>query len=553
MNIPTAFLGPTRLNGRRQTRLAAVALAIFLLAYVVNAAFNSAVIMSSDEYEYLKSAASLIHGSFTIDNRIFELLKARFPDMDGSFSYLLIDPAGKLASNYTVGTALFFAPLLAVFGENLFVITPILCNVSFLILLFCFTFVYFRNRGYRHGAGYALACVVVYTFVIGFPAGIHRDVPGASLVMALSLLVLFATERHKWVLWQTALAVLTFLFTLKFSYALLYVPFFLMLMVSMKGRWRTVPFSLMQLLIGFGISAIFLIPFFLQNSVSSGHWFLPAQHGEASAFLPPAAGPAAWFMTNAHMLISAQLLVYGCRAVKILKIAIAAIFVIFAVAGAWRERSSPVVRCWILPSFVLMHALFFCTAGQRSLTVLNLYLSPTYYCLLFLAICGMRGLLARLSKQGLALAAALVASLLPFLILKTYESLPGHREACFRLSDAKSLASDVETVVPPHGVLLCNKFPSIVIDYFSSVHCFPAYDLWGKNSEAAEKISFLLEKNVPVCYCDYKGFDDDFYRFYGTYLPAHFRTTLVKSNQWMHHFQCATGDSVCNIYRLSLR
>jgi hypothetical protein len=159
-------------------------------------------------------------------------------------------------------------------------------------------------------------------------------------------------------------------------------------------------------------------------------------------------------------------------------------------------------------------------------------------------------LLLRTGRHGLLLTLAVALTLGPFLALKTFRSLPGHRHDYFHVSDARNLAADVGTVVPAGGVLLCDRYLSVVLDYFSDFHSFPAADLKGGKSDEAEKIGFLIASGRKVYFCDYEGYD--FSTYYKPYLRERFAMTPVETGQWLHHFTPDPLAQRCNIYQLAL-
>jgi hypothetical protein len=533
---------------RRQPVLAGIALTLFLLVYAINASYNCAVKMSGDEYEYLKSAKALMHGSFVIENDIYSLLKAHFPDMNGRFMCLAAGHAGKLVSYCTIGTAEFFAPFCALFGTNVFLAVPIFCDMLAMLCLFFLAYFYFKEQNDKYRYAYALLCVALYGLVIDFHLGIRRDSVGGALTIAVTLIVFLASVRKKWLLWQIALAVLSFLVTIKISYAVLYVPFFLFCIASMKGRLGPPRRLLLQVLIAVGIAGVILTPFFMQNIACTGHWYLLTQRGDVLAFVPnqgKGGSWLAWLFKNALLMLHAQSHVYSLKGTPLWT---SLIFAMGALLGLWQERNTAIVRWWIFPVLALFFGLYMTT--ERTASIYNLYLCPTYYLTLFLCVCGLRLLLAREGRQGLAVTIAVVLTLGPFLALKTFRSMPWHRHDYFHVNDARNLAADVGAVVPAGGVLLCDRYLSPVLDYFSGFHSFPAADLKGGKSDEAAKIGFLIASGRKVYFCDYEGYD--FCSYYKPYLFERFAMTPVKTGQVLHHFSPDPGAQRCNIYQLAL-
>jgi len=532
-----------------QVLLAGSGLAIFLLVYGINACYNYSIKMSGDEYQYLKSAKALLHGSFTIDNHAFSILKRQFPEMAGRFSCFVINPSGNLVSYYSEGVALFFAPLIALFGHYVFMATPILCDLTAMICLFFLTLLYCKDHDMRYGPAFALLCVSVYGWVIDFHLGIRRDVIGAVLVMVISLLVMTGSRKKKWLYWQSAIALMTFLFTIKVSYGLLYIPLSLILFTEMKGKFGRPRLLLFQALLAGIISAAILAPFFLQNAASTGHWYLVSQSSEASSFVPyegKGGSWTGWLVMNLVHMARAQSHVYALKGTPAWT---AVAFAAFAAFGLWKERKSVIVRFWIAPILAMFYGLYAFT--DRTPNIFNLYLAPTYYLAVFLFVLGLWRAMMPLLRQELILALALSLTLGPFLALKTFRIFPGHRHANFRVIEAHSLVADISAVVPPGGILLCDKYLSTVIDYFSPVQSFPAADLKGGKSDEAAKIGFLIGGGIGIYFCDYEGYD--FCSYYKPYLQSHFRLNLVKSGQQLYNFSGPANNVSCNVYRVLFR
>jgi hypothetical protein len=297
------------------------------------------------------------------------------------------------------------------------------------------------------------------------------------------------------------------------------------------------------------IAALILTPFFIQNSVCTGHWYMLSQHSEASAFIPAGLGGtgdgSGLSFTNLFRLLHSQSHIYGLKGTPVWT---SFLFVLIMLAGVWGELKNAVVIRWILVQILLLTAFY--SATNRDENIYNLYMSSTYYVTVFLAVCGVRRIfnLLKRNKPEIMISVSLIA-LIPFLALKSYRIIPGHRHAYVNITDSKRLVNDVRKIIPDGGILLCDKYLSTTIDYFSGkIHSFPVIDLQQGNDPVDVKIGYLLSRKIPVYICDYRGVD--FGDYWKNELSSHFNIKPVSVHQPLYDFTDNNGKNTCNIYQV---
>jgi hypothetical protein len=101
--------------------------------------------------------------------------------------------------------------------------------------------------------------------------------------------------------------------------------------------------------------------------------------------------------------------------------------------------------------------------------------------------------------------------------------------AHFRLPQVHQLVNDIESVVPPQSVVLCDAFLCFPLDYYSRSCFFPPSRLDDTTSTVIDKLSFLLTQNKAVFFCDYRGIEGSY--AYQPKLESAFTLTLVKKDQ----------------------
>ncbi|MDD5673959.1 MAG: glycosyltransferase family 39 protein [Chitinivibrionales bacterium] len=503
----------------------------FLMLYAVNAYFNYSTAMDGDIYDYIQGGKALLRGNSAIQNPLYSLLVKQFPDITPSLTYLEQNPAGRSVSFCTIGIHLIFAPAIALFGNNIFWVLPVLSDILLLICLFFTIRLYFKAKGSSLSWIMALAGISLYGFVVNFRLNLRRDTFCASILMLATLAVLLALKKRRWLFWHFGFALICFATIVKVNMALVFVPFFILFFrhanLSDLNRRQIIGHSLAT---GF-IGALIFVPFFIQNHFASGHWYLPIQIlKEMEAFYPP--GHVFWgrfLLSNFIHLVKAQAYIFGLDGFPLWT----AIFCfIGALAGLWSERKNPFVRTWGLLFLVAFYGFY--VTNDRNDFVYNIYLAPTYPLVVFLVICGFDFLTRRVRNKRALWWVLAVFFLVPFAAVKTYRSLPEHRYARFQLQQTLALGADLEKIMPPGSVLFCDKFLSFSVSNFTGIYCFPPHYLESRNSTACQKTAYLLSRNIPVYFCDYRG--TEYAYTYRDILKKQFQLRLITKNQSLYDY-----------------
>jgi hypothetical protein len=526
--------------------------ALFLAVYAVNAFFNYSASFVDDIVIYLKSAKALLHGKFTIDYPVYHLLKSHFPNMNSTLTTFVLNPEGKLVSVVSVGIAVVFAPFVALFGDNAVWLVPIVWDVSLLICLFFVVRIFFKNVDAPNAWLLALLAVAVYGTVINFRLNLRRDIACASLASIATLLTILGGEKKQYRYWYAAFGLLCFITTIKVVQAMLFLPFLLYIVKTINPKSlekKTVFVAAASALL---IALVVLIPFFMQNHSTSGHWYCPIQL--RNMYTAP---PAPHTSEHAHVvakavrafidLCKAQAYIYSPKG---LPKWCALPFIAFAALGAWAFRKSVFVRWWVIPFLALEYSFMFVwmIPYRDHAYTYNIYLSPAYPMSVFLFTCGVYELLRRFKNRTVLLWVIAIVFLVPFFGVKGVRSLPDSRHVRFRLPEAHRLTADLENVVPPKSLLLCDRFLCFTIDYFSNFYCFAPERLEDSSGTINDKVSFLLENNIPVYFCDYQGIE-------GSYtcrkvLENTFGLSLVKQDQQLYNYPSVFPAPPFSVFRI---
>lgn len=522
---------------------------LFLAVYAANAFLNYSASFVDDIVIYLKSAKALLAGKFTIDYPVYHLLKSHFSDMNNTLVPFVLNPEGKLVSVVTIGITMVFAPFVALFGDNTIWLAPIVWDLCLLVCLFLAVRVFFKNVDAPHAWVIALLAVAVYGTVINFRLNLRRDIACASLASIATLLTILGGEKKQCRYWYGAFTVLCFITTIKVIHAMLFVPFLLYIVNVVKAKSLDKRTVITAAVLTLAIGLVVFMPFFLQNHATSGHWYWPAQLTSMSAAPPP--------QNTSHLgskvlsalvdLCKAQAYIYSPKG---LSKWCALPFIALAAFGAWAFRKSVFVRWWVLPFLGLEYAfmLAWMIPYRDFAYTYNIYLSPTYPMGVFLFGCGVYELLRRLRRKTVLLWVAAIVFLIPFFGVKVFRSLPDSRHVRFRLPEVRRLTADLERVVPPKSVLLCDRFLCFTIDYFSDLYCFPPKRLDDSTSTIIDKVAYLLEKKVPVYFCDYQGIEGSY--TYREKLEKKFMLSVVKQDQSLYNYPSVFPAPPFNVFRV---
>jgi Dolichyl-phosphate-mannose-protein mannosyltransferase len=523
--------------------------ALFLAVYAVNAFFNYSASFVDDILIYLRSAKALLAGKFTIDYPVYHLLKSHFSDMNNTLVPFVLNPEGKLVSVVSVGIAMVFAPFVALFGDNTIWLAPIVWDLCLLVCLFFVVRIFFKNIDAPHAWILALLAVAAYGTVINFRLNLRRDIACASLASIATLLTILGGQKKRYRYWYAAFGLLCFITTIKVVQAMLFVPFLLYIVNVVKIRSLDKKTVVTGAAFVLGIGLVVFTPFFLQNHATSGHWYWPAQLTSMYAAPPPqnTSHLASKALSAFVDLCRAQSYIYSPKG---LSKWCALPFIALAAFGAWAFRKNVFVRWWVIPFVGLEYAfmLVWMIPYRDFAYTYNIYLSPAYPMAVFLFVCGAYEFLRRFRNKTALLWVTAAVVLVPFFGVKAFRSLPDSHHVRFRLPEVRRLTADLERVVPPKSVLLCDRFLCFTIDYFSDLYCFPPKRLDDSTSAIIGKVAYLLEKKVPVYFCDYRGIEGSY--TYREKLEKTFTLSVVKKDQCLYNYPSVFPAPPFSIFRV---
>lgn len=537
----------------------AICLALYLGVYLANAWANYCGAMGFSTYQYLMSARALLEGKLTLSNEIFDLLKTSFPDVaagkvfENSIATARINPQGELVSVVSIGITLVSALFLWLFSEYAVFAMPVVYDLMLLAGLFLLTFMVTAREDRRQAWVAGLLSVAVYGTVVNFRLSPLRDWLCTGILALVSVAVYHGMKKKRWMPWYLAFALICFASIVKVTYVLFFVPWALSLFVS-----GTITFD--RTLLRHGavlalLATVIFLPFFVQNHVGTGHWYLPVQYFEAKYHVPREAGVFAYLAGNLRAIIHAQAHVFSPNG---LPLWFAGGFLAVVLIGAIDQRKSPFFHFWIVPFLLLVYGFYSSTSRQPGRY--NVYLSPVYPLVVFLFVRGLlfsiRGIfdgplrnVPHKSRWHTATVSVLaLLSVMPFLLVKAYRTVPGNETFSFQVSEAHRLVSELETVVPEGSVLLCDHYLSHTIDYYSHAYSFPPECLDAPESPVTEKIGYLLSHGTKVFFCDYQGVKGST-RFLNR-INDHYLVRKVKEGQRLYGFFSVHNAPPFDVYEI---
>lgn len=535
---------------KNKTALISLSLfSLFLCIYAINAFFNYNASMVNDMVIYLKSAHALLHGKMTFDNPVYDLLKSHFPDMKHTLTTFILNPAGQQVSVVSIGISMILAPFLALFGENAIWLVRIVWDICIITGLFFTVRAFFKGSDHRIAWILALLAIAVYGTVINFRLTFRRDIACAALTSLATLFSLLGAQKKQSRYWHAALCCLCLTATVKITQAMLFLPFVLFFVKSSNFKNLRPKPVIINVIVATTLSVFIFTPFCIQNHVGSCHWYCPAQY-------LPSQRPAPF---STHHLIKkasssfidickAQAYIYSPKG---LPKWCAFPLIAFVVFGMWVQRRSVFVRWWVVPFLLLQYAfmVYWFIPGLDYAYTYNIYLTPAYPLSIFLFVCGIYSLIERFKRRNLILWLLAAVFLLPFFTVKVYRSLPQFRHTQFRLPQVHQLVGDCEAVVPPKSVVLCDLFLCFPLDYFSNSYYFPPSQLDDSTSTIIDKVSFLLTKDIPVFFFDYRGIEGSY--TYQPKLEKAFTLTVVKRDQQYYNHPNEFPVPPFSMYRIS--
>jgi hypothetical protein len=503
---------------------------LFLCIYAVNAYQNYDASMVDDMVIYLKSTHALLHGKMTIDHPVYDLLKSHFPDMKQTLSPFVLNPSGKLVSIVSIGIALLLAPFLALFGENAIWIVRIVWDICIIAGLFFTVRTFFKDRDQSNAWILALLAIAVYGTVINFRLTFRRDIACAALTSLATLFALLGAQKKHHGCWHAAFGLLCLTATIKVTQAMLFLPFVLFFVNTSNLKDARLKPVITNGVIAAAIAVLIFTPFCIQNHVSSGHWYCPSQFSleiqtngfhNTDHFINKA-------VTALVEICKAQTYIYSPKG---LPKWCALPFLSFVILGMWAQRKTAFVRWWVVPFLILQYAflVYWFVRGIDYAYTYNLYLTPVYPLSVFLFICGIFSIVEKSKRRGVLLWLLTAAFLFPFFAVKTYRSLPHFRYTQFRLPQVHQFVNDLEAIIPPKSVVLCDRFLCFPLDYYTNSYYFPPSRLDDSTSTIIDKVAFLLTQNKAVFFCDYRGIEGSY--TYQPKLEKTFTFTLVKKDQ----------------------
>jgi uncharacterized membrane protein (UPF0136 family) len=547
LSTRAAFHIPEACSQMQKNKTALLSLSLFSLfvcIYAINAFFNYDASMVNDMVIYLKSAKALLHGKMTIDYPVYDLLKSHFPDMKQTLTTFILNPAGKQVSLVSIGISMILAPFLAVFGENAIWIVRIVWDIGIITGLFFTVCAFFKDSDRRSAWILAILAIAVYGTVINFRLTLRRDIACASLTTLATLFSLLGAQKKRSRYWHAALCCLCLTATVKITQAMLFLPFVLFFVKSSNLKNLRPRLIIVNVAVAAVLAVLIFTPFCIQNHVSSGHWYSPPQHAFAGHSDHLVERTAASLIA----ICKAQAYIYSPKG---LPKWCALPFLIVAVLGMWAQRRSVFVRWWVIPFLLFQYVfmVYWFIPGLDHPYTYNIYLTPAYSLSVFLFICGIYSLVEKSNRRNLVLGLLTFVFLLPFFTVKVYRSLPQFRHAQFRLPQVHRLIADCEAVVPPKSVVLCDLFLCFPLDYFSNSYYFPPSQLDDSASTIIDKVSFLLEKNIPVFFFDYRGIEGS--HIYQPRLESAFDLSIVKRDQLYYNYPNEFPVPPFSMYRIS--
>ena len=517
---------------------------LFLCIYAVNAFFNYDASMVNDMVIYLKSAHALLHGKMTIDYPVYDLLKSHFPDMKQTLTTFILNPAGQQVSIVSIGISMILAPFLALFGENAIWIVRIVWDICIISGLFFTVCAFFKESDHRSAWILALLAIAVYGTVINFRLTLRRDIACAALTSLATLFSLLGAQKKQSRYWHAALCCLCLTATVKITQALLFLPFVLFFVNSYNLKNLRPKPVIINIVVAAMLAALIFTPFCIQNHVSSGHWYTLPQHAA------PVCIDHLVKRTSGSIIAicKAQAYIYSPKG---LPKWCALPFLAIVIWGMWVQRRSIFVRWWVVPFLLLQYIfmIYWFIPGLDYAYTYNIYLTPAYSLSVFLFICGIHSLLERFKHRNALLWFLAAMFLLPFFTVKIYRSLPQCQHTQFRLPQVHRLVSDCEAVVPAKSVVLCDLFLCFPLDYFSNSYYFPPSQLDDSISTIIDKVAFLLTKDIPVYFFDYRGIEGSY--TYQPKLEKAFALTVVKKDQQYYNHPNEFPVPPFSMYRIS--
>lgn len=555
---PPQYYNGSMVGLRKDTVASLAGFILLVLVLALNTYYNHSVRLVGDEYMYMKSARALLEGELTLDYPLYDTLKARFPDLDNALTQAIVNPDGDLVSWYTVGITLVLAPLVALLGDSVHWVVPLLWQLAIVVGLYLLALRYF-GRSFSpsaHRWPLALFCVALYGAVINFRLGIRRDILCAGLIGFLSAILVSDEQRRRWRVWHIANAIVSLCIIIKVTYILLYLPLGVLFLGTSGLHRRPRKELLVNGLGALAVTLLIFTPMFIHNHACTGHWFLPTQYREARGFVTASESRWSYLLGNTMTLAKTLARAYSPGR---LPRWFAVVFVALGAFGLWRGRKQEYVRWWVVP-FLVSQLLFLMTTKRKEYAY-NVYLTPTYLLTTLMAARGaaelilatplLSGLRSRGPAAPRALWFAAFLALAPVVAVKGYRSLPGHRHDRFGIDRARRLISDIERIVPPGGVLLCDRFLADPIDYLSHFDCFPPRRLGTTDSSFIRRVGFLLERGTPLYYANYNGIEWGGY--YQAVLQRSHDLVLMKGNQCLCGFPSTGGVESFDIYAIKPR
>jgi len=442
-----------------------------------------------------------------------------------------------------------FAPFIALFGDRIFWILPIVWDIAMLLGLFLTVRHFFAPRLSGKAWIAALIAVAAYGTIINFRLNLRRDIACEALLSAATLFVMLAMAKKKAIWWHGASGMLCFISIIKLNLAMMFLPFGMILLYERPWKGMSMQLVVRHAIVGAAVASVFFAPFFIENHVSSGHWYMPVQGVSIET-------DAAGYAKGNLAFRAAKSFVLTCQdqgyiySPKGLPAWVALIFVAIALLGMWAQRRHPFVRFWAFPCLALLYMFYtvWNITWRDFAYTTNIYLAPAYPLMVFFFVCGLYSIGGSLFKREAIAWTAAAVFLIPFFAVKVYYSIPATRHERFQLSEVAGLRDDLLAHIPAGSVLLCDRFLNYNIDYFTPIYSFPPAWLDDSSSTIIDKVGYLLDKGIPVFFCDYRGIEGSY--TYQSRLESAFSLERVKQNQELHKYPSEFPAPPFSIYSI---
>lgn len=511
-------------------------LVLVLLVYSINAYFNYSAVIVDDTYVYFQSAKMFLNSSFIYKYPIYDMLRDHSLNLDLSSIdtnkiYAFIEnPQNQLVSIVSIGMSILIAPFYWLFGIKSWWILIIFRDVLFLFTFYNLTSTFLKSKNSLFAYKYGLLSVVLYATTVNFTLTLYRDIFCATILCISTLLIHKASIKKKLSYWHLSFALICLMIIIKIIYLFLVIPFFIYFYKSEGYKLITKQNKIKNIFFFFIIILIFLLPFFIQNKVATGSVFLPAQFKTAKSFIPGSNKDyIEYLFLNFKNMIVGQLHIFSINGLPIWTGFVVFLLSIFGLIKGYKYS---LVRYWILPNISFFY--IFLVLRKHNELNQNLYLTPTNFLIIFLAILGIIYIMdIYIKNRSFFINALIFVFLIPFLVIKIDRSFVPHRHIRFQLKEANLLCKDLENIIAPGSLLLCNLPLAKSIDFYSNFYSFPLWYLEGKNNTALDKINTLMNKNISVYF---SVLSNDLNNYSIKYIRSKFDVVNITMNQSLYKF-----------------